>query len=55
MAERDRHVSNARVSQILRMCMALASIANDGDLLALDQVLIRVTVIINLHSDILLR
>ncbi len=43
------------VTQIERMGMALAAIADDGDLLALDQVQVGIPVVINTHYQPLWR
>src|SRR4029077_15544873 len=40
----------AGVTQIQRMRVALAAIADDGDLLALDQVQVGVAVVVNAHG-----
>src|SRR6185437_11390551 len=50
LAQRDRHLLDAGVAQIERMGMALAAIADDGDLLALDQVQVGVAVVVNAHG-----
>ena len=50
LAQRDRHVLDAGIAQIQRMGMALAAIADDGDLLALDQVQVGVAVVVNAHD-----
>jgi hypothetical protein len=41
--------------RVQRMGMALAAIADDDDLLALDQVQVGVAIVINSHSRFLLR
>ena len=43
------HVLDAAVAQIVGVGMALAAIADDRDLLALDQVHIGIAVVINAH------
>src|SRR3546814_1548772 len=48
--QRDRDLAHAAVAQILRMGVTLAAIADDGDLLALDEVLVGVAIVVNLHS-----
>ena len=50
LAQRDRDVLDAAVAQIERVGMALAAIADDGDLLALDQVQVGITIVVNTHS-----
>src|SRR5690606_12319080 len=47
--ERDRDLLDAAVAHVLRMRVALAAVADDGDLLALDQILVGVAIVINLH------
>ncbi len=49
LAQRDRHVLDAGIAQVERMGMALAAVADDDDLLALDQVDVRVAIIIDTH------
>ena len=49
-AQRHRHLLDAGVAQIERMGMALAAIADNGDLLALDQVQVGVAVVIYAHN-----
>ena len=49
LAQRHGDVLDAGIAQIERVRMALAAIADDGDLLALDQVQVGVTVVINTH------
>ena len=49
-AQRDRDFGDAAVTQILRMGMTLRTIAQDGDLLALDQADVRIVIVINLHD-----
>src|SRR3546814_1279492 len=48
-AECDRDFLHAAVAHVLRVGVALAAIADDGDLLALDQFLVGVAIVINLH------
>ena len=50
LAQRHRDVLDAGIAQIERVGMALAAVADDGDLLALDQVQVGVTVVINTHG-----
>ena len=50
LAQRDRDVLDAGIAQVERMGMALAAIADDGDLLALDQVQVGVAIVINTHG-----
>ena len=53
LAQRHRHVLDAGIAQVERVGMALAAIADDGDLLALDQVQVGVAIVINAHGLIL--
>ena len=46
----DRHVLDARVTQIQRVGVALAAVADDGDLLALDEVQVGVAIVVNTHG-----
>src|SRR3546814_4764981 len=48
-AERDRDFTHDAVAPVLRMGVALAAVADDGDPLALDQILVGVAIVINLH------
>src|SRR5262249_60587433 len=50
LAQRHRDLLDAGVAQVQRMGMALAAIADDGDLLALDQVQVGVAVVIYAHN-----
>ena len=50
LAQRHRDVLDAAVAQVERMGMALAAVADDGDLLALDQVQVGVAIVINTHG-----
>ena len=50
LAQRDRDVLDAAIAQIERVRMALAAVADDGDLLALDQVQVGVAVVVNAHG-----
>ena len=54
LAQRHRDVFDAGIAQIERVGMALAAVADDGDLLALDQVQVGVAIVINTHDDPLL-
>src|SRR3546814_15055159 len=45
----DRDFLHAAVAHVLRVGVALAAIADDSDLLALDQFLVGVAIVINLH------
>src|SRR3546814_383523 len=47
--ERDRDLAHAAAAQVLRVGVALAAIADDGDLLALDEILVGVAIVVNLH------
>src|SRR4029077_7366734 len=49
LAQRHHDLLDPGVAQIERMGMALAAIADDGDLLALDQVQVGVTIVVNTH------
>ena len=53
LAQRDRHVLHAGIAQIERVGVALAAIADDGDLLALDQVQVGVAIVVNTHIGFL--
>ncbi len=46
----DRDLLDAGVAQIERMGVALAAVADDGDLLALDQVQVGVAIVVNTHG-----
>ena len=50
LAQRDRDVLDARVAQVERVGVPLAAIADDGDLLALDQVQVGVAIVVNAHG-----
>ena len=50
LAQRDRNLLHAEIAQIERMGVALAAIADDGDLLSLDEIEIGVPVVINTHD-----
>src|SRR5262249_12748403 len=52
-AERDLALADAAVAQVLRMGVALAAITDDDHLLALHQVHVGITVIVNAHRSIL--
>ena len=49
LAQRHRDFLDAGIAQIERMGMALAAVADDGDLLALDQVQVGVAIVVNTH------
>ena len=49
LAQRHGDVLDAGIAQVERVRMALAAIADDGDLLALDQVQVGVAIVINTH------
>src|SRR5215510_3571892 len=49
LAQRHCHVLDAGIAQIERMGVALTAIADDGDLLALDQIDVGVAVVVNAH------
>jgi hypothetical protein len=51
LAQRDRHLLHAGIPQVQRMGVALAAIADDGDLLALDEVQVGIPVVINAHHQ----
>ena len=55
LAQRDRDLLHARIAQVERVGMALAAVADNGDLLALDQVQVGVAIVVNTHDDPLLR
>ena len=50
-AERDHHVLHAGIAEVLRVRVALAAEADDRDLLALDEVHVRIAVVINAHMS----
>src|SRR5262245_2168773 len=50
LAQRHRHLLDPGIAQIERMGVTLAAIADDGDLLALDQVQVGVAVVVNTHG-----
>ena len=50
LAQRHSDLLDAGVAQIERVGMALAAIADDGDLLALDKVQVGITIVINTHG-----
>ena len=50
-AQRHHNVLAARVAQIQRMGMALRAVADNGDILALDEIDVGVTIIINTHVE----
>ena len=51
LAQRDRDVLDAGIPHIQGVGVALAAVADDGDLLALDQVQVGVAVVINAHGS----
>ena len=51
-AERDRNLAHARVAQVLGVGVALAAIADDRDLLALDEPDVGIPVVVNAHLQI---
>ena len=50
LAQRDRDVLDAAVAQVQRVGVALAAVADDGDLLALDQVQVGVAIVVDAHG-----
>jgi len=54
LAQRDRNVLDARIAKVERVRMALAAIADNGDLLGLDQIDVGIAVIIHTHERFLL-
>ena len=50
LAQRHRHVLDAGIAQVERMGVALAAIADDGDLAALDQIDVGVAIVVNAHD-----
>src|SRR5690606_33584226 len=48
--EADRQFLRARILQVERMGASLRAVADNGDLLALDEVQVCVTIIINTHA-----
>ena len=51
LAERNGDFLDAGILQVERMGVALAAIADDDDLLALDQVQVGVAIVINTHGS----
>ena len=49
-AQRDGNVLDAGIAHVEKMRMALAAVADDGDLLALDQIEVCVPVVIHAHG-----
>jgi hypothetical protein len=47
--QRNAHVLDTRIAQVHRMGVALAAVAHDQDLLALDQVHIGIAIIVDTH------
>ena len=52
-AQRDRDLLDAAVAHVEQMRMALAAVADDRDLLALDEIEIGVPIVINAHGGFL--
>ena len=48
--ERDHDLLDAGIAEVLRMGMPLAAIADDGDLLRLDQIEIGIPIVIDAHD-----
>ena len=55
LAQRDGDVLDAGILQVQRMGMALAAVADDDDLLALDQIDVGVAIVINPHGRSFIR
>ena len=49
--QRDGDFAHAAVAQVLRMRVTLAAIADNDDLLVLDQLLVAIGVVVNLHCS----
>ena len=49
LAQRDGDVLHAGIAQVQRVGMALAAVADDGHLLALDQIDVGVAIVIDAH------
>ena len=49
-AQPDRDLLHAAVAQVERVGVALAAVADNGDLLALDQVQVGVAIVVNTHD-----
>ena len=49
LAQGDGHILHARITQVLRMGVALAAITEDGDLLVGDEVQVGIGVVIDFH------
>ena len=54
LAERDRDVLDAAVAEVERVRMTLAAVADDGDLLGLDQIDVGIPIVIDAHGAPLL-
>src|SRR6185437_2159727 len=50
LAQRDRDLRHAGIAQVERVGVTLAAVADNGDLLALDQVQVGVAIVINTHD-----
>ncbi len=50
LAQRNRDLLDAGIAQIERVGVALAAVADNGDLLALDQVQVGVAIVVNTHD-----
>ena len=48
--ERDRHLGHAAVLEVVGVAEALAAIADDGDLLAFDQIQVGVGIVVDAHG-----
>ena len=55
LAQRNGDFLDAGILQVERMGVALAAVADDGDLLALDQVQVGVAIVINTHGRFLVQ
>ena len=49
-AQGNGHIGDARIAQVQRVRVALAAIADDGDLLTLDQIEIGIPIVIDAHE-----
>src|SRR6185295_5964468 len=52
LPERDDHVLDARIPHVLGVRVPLAAVADDGDLLALDQIDVGITIVIDAHGSV---
>ena len=50
LAQRDGHVLDAGIAQVQRVRVALAAVADDRDLLGLDEIDVGITIVINAHG-----